>query len=219
METMYDTLLQLPLFQGLSRNELTAILGKIKLHFNKRKAESIIVEKDTPCKELHFVINGEVVLTTTPPSRTFSVHEMIPAPLLIEPQALFGMRTAYQSTYSARSEVHVMSISKEEVMSFLFKNDIFRLNYINIITNRAQTLHARFWDTQCGDAEERIKRFICSRMERPYGEKTIRIKMEVLGDIINDTRYNVSKILNSLQDKGVVQLHRGEIHIPAIERL
>ncbi len=49
---MYDTLLQLPLFQGLSRNELTTILGKIKLHFYKKKAEEIIAEKDTPCDEL-----------------------------------------------------------------------------------------------------------------------------------------------------------------------
>ena len=35
METMYDTLLQLPLFQGLCHNDFTEILEKVKIHFAK----------------------------------------------------------------------------------------------------------------------------------------------------------------------------------------
>ncbi len=38
METMYDTLLQLPLFQGLAHEDFTNILGKVKLHFTKHKS-------------------------------------------------------------------------------------------------------------------------------------------------------------------------------------
>ena len=32
METMFDTLLQLPLFQGLCNEDFTSILEKVKLH-------------------------------------------------------------------------------------------------------------------------------------------------------------------------------------------
>ena len=38
---MYDTLLQLPLFQGLAHEDFTNILGKVKLHFTKHKAGEI----------------------------------------------------------------------------------------------------------------------------------------------------------------------------------
>ena len=37
METMFDTLLQLPLFQGLCHEDFTNILEKVKLHFTKHK--------------------------------------------------------------------------------------------------------------------------------------------------------------------------------------
>ena len=37
--TMYDTLLQLPLFQGLCKNDFTNIIGKVKLHFRKYNAD------------------------------------------------------------------------------------------------------------------------------------------------------------------------------------
>lgn len=38
--------------------------------------------------------------------------------------------------------------------------------------------------------------------------------MEELARITNDTRISVSKTLNSMQEKGLVELHRGEIFIP-----
>ena len=55
--TMYDTLLQLPLFQGLCKNDFTSILGKVKLHFRKYNADEIIVEQGEPCTELIFLLN------------------------------------------------------------------------------------------------------------------------------------------------------------------
>ena len=38
MNTMFDTLLQLPLFQGLAQEDFTNILGKVKLSFTKHKS-------------------------------------------------------------------------------------------------------------------------------------------------------------------------------------
>ena len=50
--TMYDTLLQLPLFQGLCKNDFTNIIGKVKLHFRKYNADDIIVEQGAPCSTM-----------------------------------------------------------------------------------------------------------------------------------------------------------------------
>ena len=60
------------------------------------------------------------------------------APYLLEPQSLFGMNTHYTSAYVAHTEAHTVSISKAFVLSDLFKYEIFRLNYMNIVSNRAQ---------------------------------------------------------------------------------
>ena len=43
--------------------------------------------------------------------------------------------------------------------------------------------------------------------------------MENLAKIVNDTRAGVSKALNSMQAKGLAELHRGEIVIPDAEKL
>ena len=43
--------------------------------------------------------------------------------------------------------------------------------------------------------------------------------MEELACICNETRMNVSKALNSLQNDGLVELHRGEVVVPRLELL
>lgn len=64
METMFDTLLQLPLFQGLCHEDFTNILEKVKLHFTKHKAGDVIVKSGTPCDKLIFLLKGEISLQT-----------------------------------------------------------------------------------------------------------------------------------------------------------
>ncbi|WP_300694513.1 Crp/Fnr family transcriptional regulator [uncultured Bacteroides sp.] len=219
METMYDTLLQLPLFQGLAQEDFTCILGKVKLHFTKHKAGEILAKKDTACRQLIFILNGEIASSTSSNDNSYSIMEFFQAPYLIEPQSLFGMNTSYVSTYIAQTEVHTVTISKTFVMSDLFRYEIFRLNYMNIISNRAQTNHNRLWNKAIGNPETRIADFILSHIERLSGKKILKIKMEVLADILNDTRLSISKTLNGMQEKGLLTLHRGEIVIPNVEKL
>ena len=52
-----------------------------------------------------------------------------------------------------------------------------------------------------------------------HDSQPIKIKMEDLASLIDETRINVSKVLNDLQEQGLVQLSRKEISIPALEKL
>ena len=107
----------------------------------------------------------------------------------------------------------MVSISKSFVMGELFKYDIFRLNYMNIVSNRAQNLYTRLWDRAPKDIEDKIIRFILAHIERMTGEKLFKVKMDDLA------RLNVSKALNGLQELNLLELHRKEIRIPDLALL
>lgn len=219
METMYDTLLQLPLFQGLCHEDFTNILGKVKLHFTRHKAGEVILKNETPCSQLLFLLKGEVSSVTTSPDETFTFIEHMEGPQVIEPYALLGMNINYISSYIARTEVNTVSISKSLVLTTLLKYDIFRLNYMNIISNRAQSLHARIWEEAPRDVEDKIIRFMQVHTEKFQGEKILKMKMGDLARFLDDTRLNVSKALNGLQEEGLIELHRKEVVIPEAEKL
>lgn len=141
------------------------------------------------------------------------------APYLIEPQSLFGMSTHYTSSYIAHTEAHTVSISKAFVLSDLFKYDIFRLNYMNIVSNRAQNLYSRLWEEPAQDLKNKIIRFFLLHCEKTQGEKIFKVKMDDLARYLDDTRLNTSKALNELQDNGVFELRRKEILIPDAVKL
>ena len=66
---------------------------------------------------------------------------------------------------------------------------------------------------------EKFVNFIALRSQTQRGEKTLQVTMEDLAGLINETRINLSRLLNELQDKNLVQLKRKEIHIPSFEEL
>lgn len=219
METMFDTLLQLPLFQGLVRDDFTRILEKVRLHFTKHNPGELLLKEGSSCNDLVFILKGEVSATTSSDHSSYSFTEYFQAPYLIEAYSMFGMKTYYNATYRAKTEVHTVSINKAFALKELFKYEIFRLNYMNIVCNRAQTLHNRLWTLSDNNLEARIAHFILSHTERWSGEKILTAKTETLAKAVNDTRAGVSKALYNMQEKGKIELHCEEIIIPDVEKL
>jgi len=219
MSTMFNTLLKLPLFQGLSQEDFTNILGRVKLHFIKYKAGDTIAESNTPCTDLVFLLSGEVDAQTTPENELFTYIETIKTPYLIEPEALFGMNPHFKATYVAKTAVSIMTVSKMLVLKELLKYDVFRLNYVNSVSNRAQSMYSRLWKTPTSGTIRKVIYFFLVYAEKLEGEKTIIIKMEDLAEILDDTRLNVSRVLNDLQSQGLLELRRKMIYIPELEKL
>lgn len=216
---MYDTLLQLPLFQGLAKNDFTSILDKVKIHFLKRKAGDTVALGGEDCRELVFLLNGSLVSKTSDRDELYTFYEAINAPFLIEPYSLFGWSTKYVSTYTALTACNLVTIEKAYLLSELNNYEIIRLNYLNILSNRAQNLHDRLWTNLPEILHDRIVEFILLHSYVPGGEKRLKIKMDDLAKLLSSTRIRVSKALNEMQDKHWLTLHRGEIRIPDISLL
>lgn len=217
--TMYDTLLQLPLFQGLAKNDFTSILDKVKIHFLKRKAGDTVALGGEDCRELVFLLNGSLVSKTSDRDELYTFYEAINAPFLIEPYSLFGWSTKYVSTYTALTACNLVTIEKAYLLSELNNYEIIRLNYLNILSNRTQNLHDRLWTNLPESLHDRIVEFILLHSYVPGGEKRLKIKMDDLAKLLSSTRIRVSKALNEMQDKHWLTLHRGEIRIPDISLL
>lgn len=217
--TMYDTLLQLPLFQGLCKNDFTNIIGKVKLHFRKYEANQTIVEQGDSCTKLIFLLNGEITSHSTDEQHSYSLQETFGSPFVIEPYSLFGMQPRYTATYKASTDSNLVTIDKTFVLSELNNYEIFRINYLNILSNRGQIAYDKLWNSHIGGTKDKITNFLLLRSMKPEGEKRLKIKMDDLAHLIDDTRINVSKVLNDLQEKGLVELSRKEIFIPALEKL
>ncbi len=217
--TMYDKLLQLPLFQGLSKNDITEIFTKIKFHFQKHAAGKYLYRQDEKCDEVCFIITGTVIAETLSRSKSYTFCEVVRTPSVIELYSLFGINPTYQASYRALTEISTLTFDKQYLFDQLNNYISCSINFANIISTRGQHLQQRIWSDVTGDLRARFIHFILQRSYRPAGQKILHIKMNDLASLLADRRINVSRMLNELQAQGLVNLRRKEIEIPAFEKL
>lgn len=217
--TMYDKLLQLPLFQGLCKTDFTNILEKVKLHFQKYTPGAYLMKQGEPCNHLMFVLSGRLQSESADEGHNYTIQEELECPSVIEPYSLFGMMTYYTASYQALTEVHTVMIDKKYILTQLSNYTIFQLNLLNILSNRAQMANQKLWNSHIGSTLDKITNFLQLRCMSSTGQKILYIKMEDLAELIDDTRINVSKVLNDLQQQQLIELSRKKIIIPDLSQL
>ena len=218
-QTMYHMLLRLPLFQGMSREDLFCVLEQTTFHFRRIENGKTAFRQGDQCQELTFLMSGMLVAETQTPHAPLSFAEELAPYMVLEPQSLFGKRPNYKSTYVAQGEVSLLCISKREVYRLLETYEIFRINFLNMLCSKTENLHECLWSFVPQGLEGRMALFIYSLCTTSQGTKVLRIKMEDLASLLDDTRLNVSRVLNKWREEGYIIMHRREFVIPDIQKL
>lgn len=216
---LYERLLELPLFQGMSRGDLDEAVSLIKFRqLTYQKNKTVVADGDV-CDHLFFLLRGTVSLTAASDDKAYSVTEKLSAPDIIQPERVFGLTQRHTVTITTVCECRLISIAKADIMTLSYKYEIFRLNFFNIICTRLQRFTRLSWQTKPQTIRRKIVKFISSRCIRPAGEKILVIKMERLADEISESRLNVSRELNALAAENLITLNRGRICVKALEKL
>lgn len=219
MLQLYDQLLQYPLFLGMSHAELMQLVGNTRFEFCRLEPDKIIAQEGELCNRLVFLMKGKIAVQGFSDNRSWSVVEELAAPWMLEPESLFGLSNRYAKTYTTLTECHFLFLSKDEVLRLLDDFLTFRLNVLNLLSTSSQQRGRRFWRNAPHTLEERIVHFFIDHCLYPAGRKEFRILMKQLADLVNDSRLDVSVVLNNMQQSGLLELSRGRIVVLSLERL
>ena len=216
---IFDKLLQFPLFQGMSRDDLEIVAGHIRFGFLKLTAGKTVMKSGDNCRQLYFLINGSLKVRSFADDYGYHVEELISAPYIIQLESVFGYNQRYTRDFIAQTDVNFLTLDKEEVVRLTEDFLVFRLNMINHFATQTQKQMRQMWYRAPQSLEDRVVRFLTQRCLYPAGHKTFNILMTRLAEEVNDSRLNVSRILNDMQHRGLIELSRGKIEISQLERL
>lgn len=216
---LLDKLLQFPLFQGMSRDDLEIVAGHTRFGFLKQSAGKSIAKSGDACTQLHFLINGSIKVRTYADDYSYSVEEQMVAPHILQLESIFGYYQHYTHDFIAQSDVNFITIDKEEVVRLTEDFLVFRLNIMNHLATLAQKQMRLVWSRPPLSLEARVIRFLVQHSIYPAGHKVFNILMTRLAVEVNDSRLNVSRVLNEMQYQGLISLSRGKIDVPQLERL
>ena len=203
----------------MSRDDLEIVAGHTRFGFQKVTAGRQIIHAGDPCTHLYFLINGTLKVETFSDDSRYSVTEQMSSPYILQQESIFGYYQRYTHNFYALTDANFLTLDKEEVVRLSEDFLVFRLNLMNHLATQTQKLIQMQWRRSPLSLRERIVRFFFQHTLYPAGPKTFHILMERLAEEVNDSRLNVSRALNRMQESGVIELHRGRIEIPQLERL
>lgn len=211
MNSMFDILMELPLFRGVSRERIAKTVGTVKFHFLKYLPGETVVEAGTTCTHLKFIISGSVRSTIVNPDRRFSVSQTLKAPDVIAPDHLFGRATVYPCEVVAIEPAGIMQIAKADYMKMLDTDDVFLFNYLNLLSMNAQKSVSGVLALTTGSIEERIAFWIVALTQPGGTEIELECRRRDLYSFFGVQRSTFMASLESMKEMGLIDYTNDKI--------
>lgn len=213
MDSMYEQLMVLPLFKGVSRDRISEIVGQNKFHFIKYPEQTTIIKAGERCTHITFLISGSVRSVISSRDGRFSVGQTLKAPDVFTPEYLFGRSTNYPCTVSTLETTGLLKISKEDYMNILHTDEVFMFNFLNIISRNAQKSIDGILALTDGTMEERIAFWIAC-LSQPSGQDIRLIcRHRDLTTLFGVTRQSLKAALDGLKERGMIDYTPNEIFV------
>ena len=130
---LHTTLLALPLFLGMSRNDIAEVVAHTRFGFVKVGRNKTVVGEGDVCDSIYILTSGQINIMSHADDYSYSFSEVIDSPTVIQPERIFGLTQRYSITVTAATACHLIKLSKSEILRLSEQYEIFRLNLLNII--------------------------------------------------------------------------------------
>lgn len=216
---MYEILMDLPMFRGVTLAKLTEVVEHVKLHFLKLIDGQTIVNAGDPCTHLNFIISGSVRSTVATTDERFKVSQTLTAPGVLAPDFLFGRATTFPCTAKAIGTVSLLQINKQDFIDILKSDDIFLFNYINYVSMNAQKAIQGVLAVAAGSLEERIAFWIIALTQPAGTDITLTCRQRDLYALFGVQRSSFIATLDRMKEQGIIDYTSGEISIKSRREL
>lgn len=219
MNSMYEILMGLPLFKGVSRYKISEVVGMTKFHFLKYLEGETVVTAGDPCTHIIFIISGKLRVTIANSNNRFKVSQTLEAPNVLAPEFLFGRAPFYPCTAVALEPVSILQISKTDYTKILNSDEIFLFNFLNILSRNAQKAVDGILAITTGSLEKRIAFWIISLTQPGGTDIALTCRQRDLYSLFGVQRTSFISTLDSLKERGIIEYDTNEIRINSRQSL
>lgn len=203
--SMVEVILGLPLFQGITREQLQQLVEKFPFHFLKYSDDEPVIAANEPCTHLKFVISGAVRVTARSRRLKVSIAHSLSAPDVILPEHLFGMDTTYNCEVRAKGDCGIMQIAKAHYLDMLQLNQVLLLNALNHLSYGAQKQRTLLRSLTTCTVEQRLAMLVAFTTTRRSRQIVVDARQQDLCSLAGATRVQLSAAVDKLVDLGLVE--------------
>lgn len=206
MDNMFDKLLHLPLFQGVSQERLSETVEKVPFHFLKFKRGDKIIDKGDKCTHVRFIISGKVKMTYESRKLKFCISHELTAPEVIAPDYLFGLDTSYPFTLRAIDECGILQVSKNDYVTMLQSDKVFVYNILNYLSRNSQMFKSQMLNAEQVSVTERLVMTVAAFTTQKSQNIVLEFRQRDLCRILGARRPALITTIEELTSKELIEV-------------
>lgn len=219
MNSMYQQLMQLPLFQGVSADKITTLVEKLPFHFLKyRNGEQILAAGD-PCTHIKFIVSGKVRLTIHFNHLRVSLLQTLSTPHVIAAEYLFGRDTVYPFTATADGACGILQLRKSDYIKMVSSDKVFLFNILNYLSSGSQRSTSSTLGVEDGSVVERLAIMVDNLAMAGATDIVLQYKQKDLCSLLGTQRTTLISSLDRLTQENIVQYDSNVMQILDSKRL
>ena len=211
MENMFDKLLHLPLFQGVSHERLHEIVEKVPFHFLKYRKGEKIIERGDDCSHVRFVISGRVQVEFESRALKFKIPHELEAPEVISPDYLYGLNTSYPFSMRAVEDCGILQVAKNDYIAMLQTDKICLLNILNYLSRNSQAVKTQLLNVQCAAVAERLVMIVSAFTTQKSQKIVIESRQRDLCRLLGARRPALMSALELLGERNLIELRDSSV--------
>lgn len=218
----------MPLFTGISGDDLALIMDRVELIDITLTPGEVFVRQGDTCQGMAMVRSGLMQRTTCYEMGTFvnqrkqicpvsyNATETLQPSYIIEPEILFALQQQHQSTWSAQTTCEMTLISKDDIRQTLMYVPVWRINFINMLSTNVQKNLTK----GLPKALPTLRQQVIEHLLRHSSERGITLEMDIsieqLAHCLGAERRAIARVLNELETDHLLEKHKQRFFLPSL---
>lgn len=217
---MYPILLNSPLFRGLTLEELTLLFSQVKHQIRHFRTGELLAQAGDPVDKAILLMEGRLQGEMVDfAGNSLKIEELDP-PQMVAAAFLYGPKSKFPVFLNAKTDGKIMIILKKEFTDMLSLESRVMVNYINIVSGKAQFLSGKITFLSLKTIKEKIAYYILQMMKNGgNGYVAIDQTQTNLADLFGVTRPSLSRTIQEMEKLDIFTWSRDHIVIKDLRKL
>lgn len=203
-----------PLFLGIPPERVDDLLSQIFYQTKKYTSGEIIAYQDENVEHLMIVVSGLVHGVMNDISGKALIIEELSPPKPLATAFIFGKENKFPVNIISQSDSVIIKIPKSEVLKMMKIEEKFLLNFINIISGRAQFLSEKLKFLSFKNIKAKFAYYIMNLVKNKNTNYVVLpISQEKMADLFGVSRPALSRAIRELHNDGIIFARAKHIQI------
>lgn len=219
MDSMFEILMGVPLFHGVTYQKMSEIIGKHRFHFLKYDDGQQIIGAGEQCTHMKTIVSGKVRVSVSNSDNRVRVSQTLEAPDIIAPDFFFGKTTRYPASVCALGPCGIMQIDKNDYLDIINSDSVFLFNFLNLLSVNAQLSLEGVLALTSGDLRKRIAYWIVALTQRNGRDIVMECRQKDLYGVFGVPRQSLLAALSEMKAEGLLDYSTSRISVTERRRL